>query len=619
MRNKVAGAIFVSILYLLLTAGLFYWHFQQELAAGNTPKEQRLVRGSIRNSELWFAVHRASGNPLNPDFSYRLCRLNLTTGDVIDTDFSTDHRHALPVWLGDSLFVYTYGGNYRAVDGGFVKMEPAPFLRSLCPPFLFDGQVTVIYDASGTDDLLHENARLAHWIEGTWVEGRRIVLPGMDRFWFDDPQQGRKVLFPRTSVSLTPRVSGPSGYYFDYRLLAVEQQQTVHLLLTDMSGMCSAYRSGLEFADQPFELPSALAPENAPHEATGWQATTEEFAESDWVQMVADKDGLLFVCTDRPQRIVRGHFDGRMEELTGSTAFQDGEMFPWIAVDESGNAILIHSDQSWGSATLHRIHGTVIDPPHLKIKGFQDAYQARWLRVCLRLISVWIVPAAVVLLFTDWLARRSARHLLISTDSRIQLASIGRRILAFIADCIVVCGLTWLTWRLLLFVFDVTWPAAKPISTDMLFDLEWSIRTGQFASAWQVLRRSPLGWLTLPLSIDSPYFGILMVSFLPWMIGKIYLEGRYGLTLGKWLMGIRTMKTSFRVPGYASALSRNVCYIFDLPLLLTPIPALISLLSSDRLQRLGDRLSDTIVVTSTNTNKSDSVATDVAPQQSPAA
>lgn len=48
--------------------------------------------------------------------------------------------------------------------------------------------------------------------------------------------------------------------------------------------------------------------------------------------------------------------------------------------------------------------------------------------------------------------------------------------------------------------------------------------------------------------------------------------------------------------GFARALVRNLLYYVDLPLLLTPLPAAISLMFSDHRQRLGDRVADTIVV-----------------------
>ena len=74
------------------------------------------------------------------------------------------------------------------------------------------------------------------------------------------------------------------------------------------------------------------------------------------------------------------------------------------------------------------------------------------------------------------------------------------------------------------------------------------------------------------------------------------MEGRYGITPGKWLLGLRTVRTTLRPCGVARAIVRNVFYCFDLPLLLTPLPAAISLMFSDHRQRLGDRAADTIVV-----------------------
>jgi hypothetical protein len=144
--------------------------------------------------------------------------LNLETGAEGETELSFDDDYALPVWIKDTLYVYTYKVIYH-VDGSKIVQLPSPFCDCLSPPFLYDGHMTVVYNARGLNDEGYEHIRLGHWIDGRFVEGRRIVLPQFDRFWFDDPQQGRKVLFPRTSVSNEIRIWPGSRVFLSVSLV----------------------------------------------------------------------------------------------------------------------------------------------------------------------------------------------------------------------------------------------------------------------------------------------------------------------------------------------------------------------------------------------------------------
>ncbi len=76
----------------------------------------------------------------------------------------------------------------------------------------------------------------------------------------------------------------------------------------------------------------------------------------------------------------------------------------------------------------------------------------------------------------------------------------------------------------------------------------------------------------------------------------VAMEGAYGVTPGKWLCGLRTMRTTLRPCGFARAILRDVLLCVDIPFLLTPIPAVLSCAGSPHRQRWGDRVADTVVV-----------------------
>jgi uncharacterized RDD family membrane protein YckC len=111
-------------------------------------------------------------------------------------------------------------------------------------------------------------------------------------------------------------------------------------------------------------------------------------------------------------------------------------------------------------------------------------------------------------------------------------------------------------------------------------DLVLPLNSGESAG-WLV------GLLLMLVGIDT----ILVIWFL-----KLYVEGRTGATPGKWLMSLRTVRTTLRPCGFARCLLRDLFLWVDLLGCLTPIPALISLSRSSICQRWGDRVADTIVV-----------------------
>lgn len=84
------------------------------------------------------------------------------------------------------------------------------------------------------------------------------------------------------------------------------------------------------------------------------------------------------------------------------------------------------------------------------------------------------------------------------------------------------------------------------------------------------------------------------------LLGTLYwflLEGLWGVTLGKKLVGIKVVDEQGNVPGLVKSLIRNLLRIIDqLPTLY--IIGIILIYTNDDNQRLGDMLADTYVVRS---------------------
>ena len=596
---KVIAIVFLS---LIVGVGVCYWHVLQEIAAGNTPNEMRNFHGSLKDGELWYEVTDFSGNPFDPKMTTRIKRLNLETGEQRNADFDLgDINTAMPVWIGDTLYLSADNAIYQVNGASLIRLEPAPFASCLSLPFEYDGHVTVVYDGNKLNDNRSENIHLAHWIDGQWIVGRAILLPRGEQRLYDDPQRGRKVLLPRSSASNGQLSIFGTNFGPPSELTVTNSDHVSHLLMTSMSGMQAVYRLGFEFRDTLAECASAIAPENAPRDIWGWEPVLSNQADDDWVQMVSDRYGLLFAAYNGESvRFIRQHPDGRVVELDRYSITASDDQFPRIVANPSEDiSYVISSEQNWGSATIRRIEGQKVHPPHLFIPGFQQEYLDRWKRVMLRLLSVWILPMAFLLVFTHSVTRRITLTPFLSNRGQVPLATVWRRALALVIDVTFVLAVSRLLWQVYLGSLGLNWPIPKEIElADSLVGVEWGIRTGDLNNSYFNLAFSSLNWITLPFDLHSPFLGILVASILPACALKIYFESRSGKSPGKWLLGIRTVQTTLKPSGFANVLVRNLLYCVDFPLMLTPIPTAISMMLSNRLQRIGDRVADTIVIRS---------------------
>jgi uncharacterized RDD family membrane protein YckC len=94
--------------------------------------------------------------------------------------------------------------------------------------------------------------------------------------------------------------------------------------------------------------------------------------------------------------------------------------------------------------------------------------------------------------------------------------------------------------------------------------------------------------------ITSLLLGWLFIMVVTWLY-YILLEGLYGTTIGKKLIGIKVVDDRGRVPGIVPALIRNVLRIVDI-LPQFYIIGIVLIFTNDDNQRLGDMVGGTYVV-----------------------
>ena len=118
-----------------------------------------------------------------------------------------------------------------------------------------------------------------------------------------------------------------------------------------------------------------------------------------------------------------------------------------------------------------------------------------------------------------------------------------------------------------------------------------------------------LDWISLVearnLHVDHPSAQIAATAFVAIIaclivsvVAMIVAQGICGVTPGKWICGLRTLRTNLRPCGFARSLAREIVFFVDCGNFFCWTPGIVSIAVTDRRQRLGDLVADTIVVES---------------------
>ena len=152
----------------------------------------------------------------------------------------------------------------------------------------------------------------------------------------------------------------------------------------------------------------------------------------------------------------------------------------------------------------------------------------------------------------------------------VQLASLGQRALARMIDLIAIFGST--------------------------LGLGWLLTSGM---DWNLLNEA------LNLKIEHPVIHTaeraMIVSGI-WLVAItltfLICQAKWGVTLGKWLCRLRTVRTSLRPCGFARSIVREIVFCVDCCHGMCWTPGILCIAFTDSRQRLGDFVADTIVIRS---------------------
>ncbi len=166
-----------------------------------------------------------------------------------------------------------------------------------------------------------------------------------------------------------------------------------------------------------------------------------------------------------------------------------------------------------------------------------------------------------------------------SRGPQFRYQSVGIRLAATVIDGLV---LVFISWILIALAIGAAFSSVVPIEPLTRGDLNATV--AQISATVAQLS----GALSAGIATAA------VIAIIVWFLYYTLLEGRYGQTLGKWLVKIKVVKENGDPISYGDAAMRTILRIID-GLFDYLIGALL-IWTSDKRQRLGDRLAHTVVI-----------------------
>jgi uncharacterized RDD family membrane protein YckC len=143
--------------------------------------------------------------------------------------------------------------------------------------------------------------------------------------------------------------------------------------------------------------------------------------------------------------------------------------------------------------------------------------------------------------------------------------------------------------------------------------------------AWMTLLPLAVGWIwmrdfdwlslaeSIQLKLDHPtlhtayhVLNTVVILLIVETLFLVVIQGYWGITPGKWLCDLRTLRTTLRPCGIARSLAREVMLVAETFQLICWLPPILSIALTNQRQRLGDLVGDTIVVEAKSRTRIDS-------------
>lgn len=341
-------------------------------------------------------------------------------------------------------------------------------------------------------------------------------------------------------------------------LRVISDQDSCYLFYSD--GQALRFRKGIEIVSDADPV-SALDPANetveglSPNDDSGWSPTRVQNSWGTfWDTAMIDGELHLFCATSWNNSTIL-HDKMRDGSFVGAA--------PNVPLQNSSFSVASGQTGYFVGDDL-RLH--LIDSSHGIYRVPSMSPVTDYTRLTYRILALfapYVIATSLLVLGTSWLMERHRSTEYLYGKRTVRQASVLRRAIARAVD-------TFVT------VFPATF---------------W------FMVAVTIKLDSRLGYEVYGVPTSAPF--VLFSIFGMWL-GSIlivsYMEGYYGITPGKWLLGIRTRRTTLRPCGMIRSLSRQLLVYIDSVFLLMWLPGVLLIAFTGNWQRLGDLASDTVVI-----------------------
>lgn len=577
----VVGILCASILVpvALLTAALVIAIRNNPLNAPNL-EYRKYEWGTVKNGQIWFPVF--DSGPGSDFYRCRLKCLHLTSGQEFETGISKVGEVIRPVWKEDGFYAETQSQIYRINDGKLVDIceTPPPHPNFDCDVFLYNRLLTSIVPRT------EGGFRLIHCFDGEWSDGTTIPLFSLQVGWImDENGQTRNYREIRPS---NPSQNAPIA------IAVFRLGEVLYMIQTGKSFELS-FRVGLGDSDPSSQVNSETA-----RSATWKEIIPFNLVQPSEASVVCNRDRLLAVgrvawhletAIGHRWTIRQFREGGEWVELKGLERLNSTNQLYLIGDPHGNYAYAVDVNTSWGSAAFYKIDADTVQPPFLVFNGRRYSYLGWWGGIIAGCLLAWLCHVVILVCGLRWLRRPNGRYLYAFGDQVVSLVSPCCRLRSGAVNIFLICAIVLPAIAIqirLLHGFSFSGLTLNRLSEALReFEIDDWGEGRIFLRADLMMQYLASQFAYLPLMICE-----VMILFAAW----IGIQFFWGKTPGEWLTRTRVVRSDLRECTLGSIIIRTLFYWIDLPLLLTPLPAFVSMAFSDELQRWGDRVADTIVI-----------------------
>ena len=507
--------------------------------------------------QLWYPETTFSNRLRGPGFTTALQRVDLGSGKFSDANITLTMQDPWLVPADDRLWLVTSEMVGSLQDGQVSTAIPILQPSEMSRPFLYEGTPAIVA-------LVDDEYRLLSFQDTDWHEVAALQLPAGKP---DGPiDRNARNLVPAGP----PLPPGPPGFNRRGRNRDSEKVQAVSaggtlFFFAEIGGTLYVHAG----------IPAS--PDDADeNDGTDWKEVIN-VGEGQWQVFALDGEPVVVINSGETLIEHPKVPELRLTELR-LTALkrQNGRWKPFFEWDglvtSEWKAFSLNQPGKFAIVTQSipgMIHLVEVDQGQVVTKTrFGRVYKylesgALW-QFMIAMNVLTLLPTAIAIVVIAWMMNSCRTPQYTVADRTVLLASLMRRSVARFIDTVIWTLPTLIPWLLLI-----------DAGIDQIF--EQCVR-----HPWEAVF-TVIGWIAASLG----WWLLVVILF-------SVSEGRWGLTPGKWLTGIRVVKTDLSYCGFWRALARNLVFIIDGFFVYMVGVGLIAFLNN--WQRLGDKAANTIVI-----------------------